>query len=78
MAQATPIYVPLHPPTWTFDPDELRTAFSKKTRALILNSPHNPTGRVFTREELSLIAELCIEHDVTVINDEVYEHLTFG
>ncbi len=78
MAGAVPVYVPLHPPTWTFDPDELRAAFSKKTRALILNSPHNPTGRVFTRQELSLIAELCIEHDVTVICDEVYEHLTLG
>ncbi len=78
MAQATPVLVPLHPPTWTFDPEELRAAFTQKTRALILNSPHNPTGRVFTREELTLIAELCIEHDVTVICDEVYEHLTFG
>lgn len=78
MAGATPVFVPLYPPTWTFDPDELRAAFTKKTRALILNSPHNPTGRVFSREELSLIAELCIEHNVIVINDEVYEHLTLG
>lgn len=78
MANAVPVYVPLHPPAWTFDPAELRRAFSKKTRALILNTPHNPTGRVFTREELTLIAELCIEHDVTVISDEVYEHLIFG
>ncbi len=78
MAQATPVFVPLHPPTWAFDPDELRRAFTMKTRAIIVNSPHNPSGRVFTREELTLIAELCIEHDVTVISDEVYEHLTFG
>jgi N-succinyldiaminopimelate aminotransferase len=78
MASAIPVYVPLHPPTWTFDPDELRAAFTKKTRALILNSPHNPTGRVFTQQELALIAELCIGHDVTVISDEVYEHLTLG
>ena len=78
MAGATPVYVPLYPPTWTFDPDELVAAFTSKTRALILNSPHNPTGRVFTRAELELIAQLCIEHDVTVISDEVYEHLTFG
>jgi N-succinyldiaminopimelate aminotransferase len=78
MAHAVPVYVPLHPPTWSFDPDELRSAFSKKTRALILNTPHNPSGRVFSRQELSLIAELCIEHDVTVICDEVYEHLTFA
>ena len=78
MANAVPVYVPLHPPTWTFDPDELRSAFSKKTRALILNTPQNPSGRVFTRQELTLIAELCIEHDVTVISDEVYEHLIFA
>jgi N-succinyldiaminopimelate aminotransferase len=78
MANAVPVYVPLHPPTWSLDPDELRSAFSKKTRALLLNTPHNPSGRVFSREELTLIAELCIEHDVTVICDEVYEHLTFA
>ena len=78
MANAVPVYVPLHPPTWTFDADELRAAFTSKTRAIILNTPHNPTGRVFTRQELTLIAELCIEHDVTVISDEVYEHLLFG
>jgi N-succinyldiaminopimelate aminotransferase len=77
MAHAIPRYVPLHPPHWTFDPDELRAAFTAKTRALILNTPHNPTGRVFTHEELTLIADLCIEHDVIVISDEVYEHMTF-
>jgi N-succinyldiaminopimelate aminotransferase len=78
MANAIPVYVPLHPPTWTFDTDELRSAFSKKTRVLLLNSPHNPTGRVFSQQELALIAQLCIEHDVTVIADEVYEHLLFA
>ncbi len=78
MANAIPVYVPLHPPTWTFDSDELRAAFTSKTRAIILNTPHNPTGRVFTHAELTLIAELCIEHDVAVISDEVYEHLLFG
>ncbi len=77
MANAIPVCVPLHPPTWTFGADELRSAFSKKTRALILNTPQNPSGRVLTRKELMLIAELCIEHDVTVIADEVYEHLIF-
>jgi N-succinyldiaminopimelate aminotransferase len=77
MAGAVPVYVPLHPPDWTFNPDELRAAFNAKTRAIILNTPHNPTGRVFTREELSLIAELCVEHDVIAISDEVYEHLVF-
>ena len=78
MANAVPVYVPLHPPAWTFDTDELRSAFTGKTRALILNTPQNPTGRVFTHQELMLIAELCIEHDVTVIADEVYEHLLFA
>jgi len=77
MAGATPIYVPLHPPFWTLDPQELRAAFNIKTRAIILNTPQNPTGRVFTLEELTLIADLCKEHDVTVISDEVYEHLIF-
>lgn len=77
MADATPVCVPLHAPDWTFDAQELRAAFNEKTRAIILNTPHNPTGRVFTRQELTLIAELCLEHDVLVIADEVYEHLTF-
>jgi len=77
MANAVPVYVPLHPPSWTFDIAELRAAFTTKTRAIILNTPHNPTGRVFTRQELTAIAELCIEHDVTIISDEVYEHLLF-
>ena len=78
MAHAVPVFVPLRPPTWSFDPAELRAAFSAKTRAIILNTPHNPSGRVFSREELDVIAQLCIEHDVTVISDEVYEHLLFG
>lgn len=78
MANANAVYVPLYPPDWTFDPDELRAAFSKRTRALILNTPQNPTGRVFSRAELELIAQLCIEHDVMVISDEVYEHLYFA
>jgi N-succinyldiaminopimelate aminotransferase len=74
---ATPVYVPLHPPQWVFDPDELRAAFTPRTRAIIVNSPQNPTGRVFTYDEQKLIADLCIEHDVVCISDEVYEHLTF-
>jgi N-succinyldiaminopimelate aminotransferase len=78
MAGATPVFVPLHPPEWTFDPDELRKAFSPKTRAILWNSPQNPTGRVFTRDEMQMVADLCIEHDVIVISDEVYEHLVFG
>src|SRR6266849_2867695 len=78
MANAVPVYVPLHPPAWTFDVDELHAAFGKKTRALILNTPQNPSGRVFTHQELTVIAELCREYDVTVIADEVYEHLIFA
>lgn len=77
MANAIPVFVPMHPPNWTFVEEELRSAFNEKTRAIILNTPHNPTGRVYTREELQLIADLCIEHDVVVISDEVYEHLVF-
>ncbi|TVR23013.1 MAG: aminotransferase class I/II-fold pyridoxal phosphate-dependent enzyme [Anaerolineaceae bacterium] len=78
MAGATPVFVSLHAPDWTFDEAELRAAFNERTRAIIINTPHNPTGRVFTREELALIAELCQQYDVTVISDEVYEHLVFG
>jgi N-succinyldiaminopimelate aminotransferase len=74
---ATPVFVPLHPPDWTFDPDELRRAFTPRTKAILLNTPQNPTGRVFTRGELVQIADLCIEHDIVVISDEVYEHLIF-
>ena len=77
MAGATPVYVPLHPPDWMFDPDELRAAFNRNTRAILINTPNNPTGRVFTEAELTMIAELCQEYDVTVISDEVYEHLLF-
>jgi N-succinyldiaminopimelate aminotransferase len=77
MAGAKPVYVAMRGADWAFDPDELRAAFTEKTRAIILNTPHNPTGRVYTRAELEMIAALCIEHDVTVISDEVYEHLLF-
>lgn len=76
-AGGKPVYVPLRPPEWTFDEAEMRAAFNENTRAIVLNSPHNPTGRVFTDAELTLIADLCKEHDVIVISDEVYEHLTY-
>ncbi len=62
---------------WTFDPAELRRAITGRTRLILLNSPHNPTGTVFSREELTMIAELAIEHDLTVVTDEVYEHLVY-
>ena len=75
---ATPIFVPLRPPDFTFDPDELRRAFSSRTKAIIVNSPNNPTGRVFTREELETIASLCQEHDVIAVTDEIYEHIKYS
>jgi len=77
LSGARPVWVPLHPPQWRFDPDELRRAFTSRTRAVILNTPNNPTGRVFTREELAFIAELCIEHDVLALSDEIYEHILY-
>ncbi|HUL86056.1 MAG TPA: aminotransferase class I/II-fold pyridoxal phosphate-dependent enzyme [Actinomycetota bacterium] len=77
LAGATLKYVTLRQPEWAFDPEELRAAFGPKTRAVIVNSPHNPTGKVFTVEELTMIAELCIEHDAIAITDEIYEHITY-
>lgn len=66
------------PNHFAFDPAELRAAFTPRTRAVLLNTPHNPTGKVFTREELTIIADLCTTHDAFVIADEVYERLTFN
>ena len=75
---ATPIYVALRPPDFCFDPEELRRAFAQKPKALILCNPSNPSGKVFTRDELSFIAQLAEEHDVFVITDEVYEHILYA
>ncbi len=69
--------VTLRPPDWSFDPDELRGAFSARTKAIIINTPHNPTGKVFTRQELELIAGLCQEFDALAITDEIYEHILY-
>ena len=69
--------IALRPPDWTFDPDELRRAFSSKTKAIILNSPNNPTGKVFSRAELQVIADLCQEFDALAITDEIYEHILY-
>jgi aminotransferase len=74
---ATPRYVTLHEPDWSFDPDELRAAITPRTRGLVLNSPHNPTGKVFTRAELATIAELCVEHDLVAFTDDIYEHIVY-
>ncbi len=70
-------YVTLHPPDWCFDPAELRAAFGPRTKAIIVNSPNNPTGKVFTREELEQIAALCQEFDTLCITDEIYEHILY-
>lgn len=77
LASATPRYVSLHPPEWTFDEAELRRAFNERTKAIIINTPHNPTGKVFSRAELTLIAELCQKWDVLVFTDEIYEHILY-
>ncbi len=85
LSGATPRYVRLVPPepsagpdaTWTFDPDELAAAFSERTKAIILNTPNNPTGKVFTRDELETIAVLCRKWDAIAISDEIYEHIIY-
>jgi aspartate/methionine/tyrosine aminotransferase len=69
--------VALRAPHWRWDPADLRRAFTPRTRAVILNTPHNPTGKVFARDELEQLAALCREHDVVVISDEVYSELTY-
>ncbi len=74
---ARPRYVTLHEPDWRFDPDELAAAFTDKTRAIIINTPHNPTGKVFTPEELTVIAGLCQTWDVVAVTDEIYEHMVY-
>ena len=77
MSQAEPVYVPLEPPDFSFDPDRLRQAVSPRTRAIIFNSPNNPSGKVFSRAELQIIADVCLEHDLLAITDEIYEHIVY-
>jgi aminotransferase len=77
LAGATPRYVTLHEPDWHIDEAELRAAFNARTRGIVITSPHNPTGKVFSRAELELIARLCIEHDVVAFTDEIYEHIVY-
>ena len=74
---AEPVFVPLEPPDFSFDPDRLANAIGPRTRAIIFNSPNNPTGKVFTRRELQVIADLCLKHDLLAITDEIYEHIIF-
>ncbi len=77
MAGGRPRFVPLRPPDWSFDPDELAAAFNARTRAILINTPHNPTGKIFSRPELALISELCNRWNSLAISDEVYEHLVY-
>lgn len=74
---AVPKLVKLRAPDWSFDPDELRRAFSSRTKAIILNTPNNPTGKVFTRAELEMIGGLCQEFNALAITDEIYEHILY-
>jgi aspartate/methionine/tyrosine aminotransferase len=77
LSGAVPRYVTLREPDWRFDPDDLRAAFGPRTRAIVVNNPHNPTGKVFRRDELATIAELCVAHDAIAITDEIYEHIVY-
>lgn len=77
MAGGQPRFYTLHPPNWHIDQAELSALFSDKTKLIVINSPHNPTGKVFSEAELSLIAKLCQQHDVIAVTDEVYEHIIF-
>ena len=77
LSGAVPRYVTLHEPDWSIDPDELRAAVGPRTRAIVVNSPHNPTGKVFSRDELELIASICLEHDLLAFTDDIYEHIVY-
>lgn len=77
LSGATPRFIPLHAPDWSFDRDELAGAFNSRTRAIVLNTPNNPTGKVFSREELTFIAELCVQWNAVALADEIYEHMVF-
>jgi aminotransferase len=77
LSDAQPRYVPLRAPDWSFDREELRSVFNEKTRAIIICNPNNPTGKVFTREEMEFIADLCIEYDALCFTDEIYEHILY-
>ncbi|HEU4564667.1 MAG TPA: aminotransferase class I/II-fold pyridoxal phosphate-dependent enzyme [Gemmatimonadaceae bacterium] len=78
LAGAKPVFVPLERPEWRLDPALLRAAFTDRTKAIVVNTPHNPSGRVLTRDEMTLIADLCREHDAWAITDEIYEHIRYA
>ncbi|MGQ0796747.1 MAG: pyridoxal phosphate-dependent aminotransferase [Methanobacteriota archaeon] len=75
---ARPRYVRMAWPGWSLDEEALKRSFTRRTKALILNTPNNPTGKVFTRDELRLIGDLCADHDVVAVTDEIYEHIVYG
>jgi aminotransferase len=77
LSGAVPRYVTLHEPDWSIDPDELRAAVGPRTRAIVVNSPHNPTGKVFSRDELELIGSVCLENDLLAFTDDIYEHIVY-
>ena len=77
LSGATPRFVQLQPPDWNFDRDELTRAFGPKTKAIIVNTPNNPTGKVFSREELEFIRDLCVRWNTFAVTDEIYEHIIF-
>jgi aminotransferase len=77
LSGATPRYVELHEPDWRFDPGELEAAFNDRTRAIIINTPNNPTGKVFTRDELEQVARLCRKWGVIAVTDEIYEYILY-
>lgn len=77
LSGATPRIITLRPPNWSFDLDELESVFSDRTKGIVINTPHNPTGKVFSRDELEFIAALCQKYDALVYTDEIYEHLTY-
>lgn len=77
IAGGVPRYVKLHGPDWKFDENELERAFNRRTKAILINTPHNPTGRVFTRQELGFIARLCQKWDVVAVTDEIYEYMVY-
>ena len=78
LSGATPRFVPLQPPDWSFDPERLEAAFNDKTKAIVINTPNNPTGKVFSDDELQIVADLCHRFDVIAVTDEIYEHITYG
>jgi N-succinyldiaminopimelate aminotransferase len=77
MAGGVPLFYTLRPPDWVIDQDKLAALFSDKTKLIVVNTPHNPTGKVWSQAELQMIAELCLAHDVIAVVDEVYEHIIF-